>query len=412
MRLPGGIAVWRGLRLVMSRWRAGGKLSAAVPVTAQRHAALHALVVDAAARAGAPPPRAITLGGRGVVTMRGGVLSVGLPLVWGLSAEQLSAVVAHELALPPTRHPRLVRALLAIHGARQARDTDLQPLADAVEQARDAAAIDALGGGLAAVDDAALALFRAEAVRAAFDRFAEAEAVHPLNEQPLRIIDLHDGWRRRQQRPPVAPLPDPDPGIRRAHPGFANELEELADGGPGLAGPASATAIAAGGYLDALDPAAVPLEELTDTERQCLAAEAAATAEGRWTRFADLPVGVYSGVVEERARRHVEAVEALLGGPPADRDELVDVLLRRTVEVLKAEASEGPPPDDGDPLAGGSMVADLIEYTLLKKGWQREHPAVRWRMTRSGGSIVDIAEHRRHPVELRRLLSGEPESAA
>jgi len=401
MRLPGGMPVWRGWWLVLRR--AGLRRRAGpppVPVTATQHADLHELVQDAARRASLAPPRTVSLGGEALVRMRGNRLTVGLPLVWGLSAEQLRAVVAHEVALPPGGHRWLARELL--HRRRHTDDTEFllatRSLVDAAEQARDAAAIDAIGGGLAAVEDAALALFRAEAVRDAFERFAAVETVRAVGGERLRVADLHDGWRERLRRdggPGTGWEPDvPLKRIPSEHPGLSGELLDVAE--------------EADGYHTGLDPGAVPTDPLSPADLRTLAGELTPDFDGRWVEYADLPVEAYSGAVEEAARRHVEAVEVLLGGPPADRDELVDVLLLRTREVCMAEGAGADP----DPLAGASMVADLIEYTMIKRGWKRRHPAVARRMVSPIGAPVDVDAALHRPAELRRLLSGESAAAA
>src|SRR4051812_7928588 len=109
-RLPGGLPVWRSRRLL------GNPPAPAVPalprVDASRHAALHSVVLDALKHADALPPRSVHLGGTPAIRTAGGVLVIGLPLIWGLSADQLRVLLTHELTLPPSRHPDLVRALL------------------------------------------------------------------------------------------------------------------------------------------------------------------------------------------------------------------------------------------------------------------------------------------------------------
>src|SRR4051812_24878165 len=93
-RLPGGLPVWRGW------WMARGPTRpkhAAAPVDRNHPPGLAALVNDAGKRAGLDLPAAVTLGGASRIEMHGDLLTIGLPLVWGLSADELSAVVAHEL---------------------------------------------------------------------------------------------------------------------------------------------------------------------------------------------------------------------------------------------------------------------------------------------------------------------------
>ncbi len=382
-RLPGGLPVWRGWWMTRRSTGANAAKTAVAPVDRDHHAGLAALVNDAAKRAGLDLPHAVTLGGASGVEMRGDLLTIGLPLVWGLSADELSAVVAHELALPPTRYRRLTRRLLSM---------DDESVVAAAEQVRDAAAIDALGGGFAAVEDAALALFRAAAIDDAF-RFFIGTAGRPVIEgRPTAIADLHDGWREhlRHLGPPgTGWTPDiPHERIPAQHPGLSTELRDVAAG--------------ADGYRNGLHAAAVPIDALTEDQQRDLARQAIGADSEHWATFADLPPTVYRGRVETTARKHVEAVEFLLGGAPADRDELVDVLLRRADEVARAEGM----PVDPDPLAGASMVADVLEYTLMRKGWRRRHPVVPWRMVGPDGETADLDAARHQPRELRRLLQG------
>src|SRR5947209_15204387 len=105
-RLPGDLTVWRGRWL---RWRHGGRRpSPAIPLDPQRHAELADLVRDAAKLAETDVPPTVGLGGAATVVARGPVLIVGLPLVLGMSADDLRTVVAHELALPGPHHRGLL----------------------------------------------------------------------------------------------------------------------------------------------------------------------------------------------------------------------------------------------------------------------------------------------------------------
>src|SRR5687768_5984682 len=98
-KLPGGLPVWRGHLLLRRARDSGGSRPAksAVPVTAERHPALYSLVEAAVGFAGTAPPDRVALGGTALVTAARGTLTIGLPLVWGLSADQLRAVLTHEL---------------------------------------------------------------------------------------------------------------------------------------------------------------------------------------------------------------------------------------------------------------------------------------------------------------------------
>lgn len=334
-RLPGDLTVWRGRWLV---WRRGGRRPVpAIALHAQQHVELADLVRDAAKLAETDVPPVVGLGGDATVEARGPVLIIGVPLVLALHPDDLRAVVAHELALPATRHRALLHDLLALP-----RTPELDALADGVEKARDAAAIDAVGGGLAAVEDAARALLRAEAVRLHFAGF-------PRGFDGLRVLDLHSFWRGYVHGHPD-PLPSPEPAFAHGHPGLTDELLELIERGE----PVHASAVTT--QLD-----------LPDDEASLL--DLTPPGEGTWSRAADLPVDVYLGGVEARARQVVEAVHTLLDGPPEDRSELAGVLLHRPAAVNRADPALAQPD-------GTQLLADVVEYTLVKRGWRRTHPLI------------------------------------
>jgi hypothetical protein len=370
-------------------------------VDANHHAAVHSIVLDALKYADVAPPQAVHLGGTATIRTDGGVLIIGLPLAWGLSTDQLRVLLAHELALPASRHPDLVRALLnarrrtpgsepaAIRHARLVAATD--PLLAEAEQVRDAAAITAAGGGLSAVEDAARALLKAAAVNAAFTAFAAAPLASGTMSAfstgslpavaPIQAEDLHAGWRLRLSRWGSFAF---DPAFLHAelperHPGLAEELRAAADG-----------------PLVTLDPSAAPLSELGPAAMRALAAEALPATGAPWVRLADLPVESYLPDVERRARQYVEAVNEVLGRAPDGRDELAGTLLRRPVDVerarrgLPADPSDSPTPP---PWMGAALLAVVVEYALLRKGWRREHPLLPRRLVAPGTEeILDLNE--------------------
>ncbi|GAA4248572.1 hypothetical protein GCM10022255_029130 [Dactylosporangium darangshiense] len=413
-RLPGGLAVWRGRRLLGSP--AAASPPALPSVDAGHHAALHSLVLDALKFADVPPPHSVHLGGAATLRLAGGALVVGLPLAWGLSADQLRVLITHQLALPPSRHPELVRGLLnarlrkpasekaATRHARLLAATD-GLLAEA-KQVRDAAAITAAGGGLSAVEDAAGALLRAAAIERSFTAFAAAPLASGTMSAfatgslptagPIRAEDLHDGWRLRLARwgAPAHDVTALREELAAEHPGLAEELRS----------PAS-------GPLVALDPDAVALDELGAAAWRALAAEALPAAvqgpDKPWVRLAELPVEAYLPDVERRARQYVEAVNAVLGRAPDGRDELAGTLLRRPVDVERAR--RGLPPDgdedaEAPPWMGAALLAVVVEYALLRQGWKREHPLLPRRLAGPDG-VIDLNELvRSDPAALRAHL--------
>ncbi|MFI5913409.1 hypothetical protein [Dactylosporangium sp. NPDC051541] len=397
-RLPGGLPVWRGRRLLD-----GDHTSSPPPlpaVDAAHHAALHSVVLDALKFADAPPPHSVHIGGPATVRTDGGVLVIGLPLVWGLSADQLRVLLTHELALPPSRHPDLVRDLLnarrhTAHSEKAAaRHARLLAATEALlaeaEQVRDAAAITAAGGGLSAVEDAARALLKAAATEAAFAAFAAAPLASgtapTLDTGSLpttaivRAEDLHQAWRLRLDRwgaPRIKPAAD---DLAARHPGLAEELRAPA-----------------GGPLVTLDPDAVHLDDLGPAAQRTLAAAVLPDSTDPWVRLADLPVEAYLPDVERRARQYVEAVNDVLGRPPDGRDELAGTLLRRPVDVERARRGLPPDPDPSaetpPPWMGAALLAVVVEYALLRKGWRREHPLLPRRLVEpTSGDVLDLNE--------------------
>lgn len=354
-----------------------------VPVTGERHPALYALVHAAATSAQVRPPRRIRLTGRAAVSARAGLLAVGLPLVLGLSEEQLRAIVAHELALPGTLLPGRTRGRLAAReevavrvAGREDRGEDANArdqrllartsrLYAAAERVRDAAAVAAYGGGLTAVEDAAWAVFRAAAVRTGFAAWAWSNVMPPVEAAGVRISDVHAGWEYRLARlggPGCRWDPrEPAERIPRAHPGLADELRVVAESG---------TATDNG-----LHPDAVKIDDLDEEERRTLSAEVQGPAgyEKRrpWVAFADLPVTAYLPGVERDVRRYTAAATEVLGRAPAGREELADALL--------------------DQPGGERYLATVVEYVLVQHGWKREHPAMPGVLTRGGDSTMDLS---------------------
>jgi hypothetical protein len=396
-RLPGGLAVWRGRRLLGN---SPAPRSSALPaaVDAGHHPALHSLVLDAVKYADVPLPAAVHLAGAATALAADGELTIGLPLVWGLSADQLRVVLTHELALPASRHPDLVRGLLNARLRTPRSDKAVsrhakllgatETLLAEAEQVRDAAAITAGGGGLSAVGDAALALLKAATVREVFAAFAAAEGAPVVDGVAMRVADLHAGWRLRLERwgAPAHDAAELHAALPALHPGLATELRAI-DGGPFVT----------------ISPDAVGLDPIGPDDERALAAEV--LPDGPWTRFAEVPVEVYLVEVERQAREYVEAVHEVLGRPPDGRDELAGTLLRRPVDVERAR--RGLPAEEGakpPPWMGAALLAVVVEYTLLRKGWKREHPLLARRLTGPDGVQLDLNELLRSPEELRRHL--------
>ena len=221
------------------------------------------------------------------------------------------------------------------------------------------------------------------------------------------MLDLHAGWRLLIERwgPPGTGWHPRTPyeRIPAAHPGLAAELRQVAEDGEV--------------HRNDLSPGAVVLDPLSEADELALAADARPDATGAWVRFVDLPVEVYRADVERRARLYVEAATAILGRSPESTEELAGVLLRRPVEVErhKFRALFGAEPDETPtmrPWMGAAQLAVVVEYTMIKRGWRREHPLLARRMTGASGSVVDLNELYDRPDELRRYLGVSPDTVA
>jgi hypothetical protein len=243
-----------------------------------------------------------------------------------------------------------------------------------------------MGGGFAAVEDAAMAVYRADTLEDRFGAFAASWGTY-------RIEDLHAGWRHLVRRTGVR-----GGTAHRNHPGLAAELSTITEVGP------------AG---DGVAVDCIAIDPLIPGEERHLAEEVLGDAPAAWRRFADLPPEVYTGDVEQSARRLVEAVEAVLGRRPDDRDELAYTLLYRAGEVRRTKAGAAVDAAEPPSWLGPAYLATVVEYTLLRRGWRREHPVVsRVLVSPDRQSTVDLAELVAEPEELRRYLNAASGTAA
>jgi hypothetical protein len=132
----------------------------------------------------------------------------------------------------------------------------------------------------------------------------------------------------------------------------------------------------------------------------------------RWYTFADAPPRWWLRRAAQEAGSVRADVAAVLGRPPVDDVEAIEVVRTRTREVLAA-AMEVPADDlsdePGDCESDGPPAATvwLVEENLLRRGWRLAHPAVRGVLIGPAGERVDaravIADA--DQAHLRRLLT-------
>jgi hypothetical protein len=127
----------------------------------------------------------------------------------------------------------------------------------------------------------------------------------------------------------------------------------------------------------------------------------------RWYTFASAPQRWWI----ERARAEADEarrdVTTVLGRPPVDEFETIDVLLNRHDEVVTAMlkemarrlkmpelAIEDETDEDGDPpprtWQPGTDFCALVEKALLERGWRLEHPVLRGVLIGPDGQRLDV----------------------
>ncbi|GAA3199379.1 M48 family metallopeptidase [Actinocorallia longicatena] len=173
-----------------------GQAQVALPITAESQPDLWMLVQDTAARLGVPAPRRIEIYPVPEVAAAPGRLLLGLPYVLDLPADELAAVIAHELVHLHANVP----------------------------------AADALVAQVVSPESVAAALVHGSYLSLTFERFV-LQYVSPLAAEGWYPVDLWDAWRwtLRQDRdrfplPELAgrvtallgspALPPPAPGVR------------------------------------------------------------------------------------------------------------------------------------------------------------------------------------------------------
>jgi hypothetical protein len=87
-------------------------------------------------------------------------------------------------------------------------------------------------------------------------------------------------------------------------------------------------------------------------------------------------------------------VVQVLGRPPVDDLETLNVLVNRNDEVMAVVFPDAPRPGDepaGDdrPTGPPPVLASVVEQSLFARGWRLEHPAVRGVLVGPAGDRVD-----------------------
>ncbi|MER7168532.1 M48 family metallopeptidase [Micromonospora sp. NPDC000207] len=419
-----------------------------VPVTADTHPELTALVEEVARRVGVAPPDRVLLTADPVVTVEvvGGrrFLCVGLPLLACLDRPELRAVVAHRLALLRYRPARLVDSLFELWA--EATDTIEIETAVAAQTTEDRTAVAAettgldsavatgttegrgaasTEGGSGATDGdgsyrAGRRLRRAEALRRELDAFAavlhrdaDAAAVDAAGGTrpaalafarsslvPDEYDRLHDGVPRRSALRSGVGIRDLDEGWRRLlrHGIGPSDWDDDTAALQARHHPALAAALRELGaeavvLMPAADP--VPTAPLTPRQQRRIVRRLVGVPYPQylgWTTWADAPPAWWRRRAAEDADAFRGHVTTLLGRRPVDDVEVGEVIRDRSAELLAIaldvppSAVESVPYDEDDP---PTALIRLVEANLLGSGWRLEHPAVRDVLVGPDGTRVD-----------------------
>ncbi|MFI7025302.1 hypothetical protein ACIBMZ_21565 [Micromonospora sp. NPDC049900] len=371
-----------------------------VPVTRRTHPELTGLVAETADRLGTPMPDRVLLTGTPTVDLavarRRRHLLIGLPLLDCLNATELRALVGYRLALLRHRHCGLVVGLLhlwteAVRAETYEEGRDLRRVTEfrrtlagfAAEVQRDADEAAVLAAGAAA---AARAFALADAAAQGYTDFLESTALPEHRWWRLAevgISDVDDGWRHllRHGTPDVEWGEDEAQVLATLHPRLADALRALGRTPP----PVVPTA----------HP--VPVAPLSGRERRRLARRLLNIPYPRyirWHTFADSPPRWWLRRAAGEAGSVRADVAAVLGRPPVDDVEAIDVIRTRPREVLAAamhvpvgELSDDPGDCEWDEPAAASVW--LVEENLLRRGWRLAHPSVRGVLIGPAGEQVD-----------------------
>jgi hypothetical protein len=395
-RLPGGLRLSRALWVMwrFDRWtdRPPADMDDGLTVDPADQPELFALIGDVADRLDAAPDRVVLVGHtefRAWIGIGGRVLVLGLPLLLGLSTGELSALIAHELAVSVLPRPAVTARLRQTRAAAVMRTTSSRPLrrrvtracerllqatqsfADAVEDRADAAAADVAGAAVAAVALAKAALIDADLEHTVMQ--VEDQVSENLGD--VGVADIHDVWRTRLRHGRTLPLS----WIDLAHTMPSREHPRLA----ALIAAVSTT------DLDLTRPVqAVTLETLSAEDRRVLAGHVSFN-RARWMDIGEMPERVWRTAIEKRGAKLTADVAKVLGHHPGSVAEVVDTLATRQPDL---DALNHTGPADPDTMRD-EAVEDLLafaEFEFVRQGWRRMTPGVEGLMVRSDRSDLDL----------------------
>ncbi|GAB2812541.1 hypothetical protein GCM10022221_07650 [Actinocorallia aurea] len=324
----------------------GSGTAPAAPVTAESQPDLWLLVQDTAARLGVSAPDEIGLHPGAEISAAPGRLMLGLPHVLDLPADELAAVVAHELARPqaPASRPLAFRA-----------------------------------GGGASVTEAlvvspesvAAALVHASYLAFTFERFV-LQYVGPLAAAGWFPVDLWDAWRAsrfRERRSDSAARPVPlRPLPVEVETGFAKALAE--------------------GLSTAAPAAPVPSPEGCPTSTRLAVAPREPEPAGLRGATFD---GVDEAVWEDAATRCAIGIRGaaadLLGHPVVLGTDVVALVRQgRAADILRKAGAESP-----DLFPVGRVLGPLLGDALRRRGYRAEQVLAQHVLVGPGFDRIDTA---------------------
>jgi len=333
-----------------------GTAPAAAPITAESQPDLWLLVADTAARLGVPAPAEVDLYPVPEVVALPGRLLLGLPYVLDLPADELAAVVAHELV-----HLHAASRLVSAGGAGES-------------------AADALVAQVVSPESVAAALVHASYLSLTFERFV-LQYVGPLAAAGWYPVDFWSAWRwrLRQERERFEPpelagrvtallgtsrVPAPAAGVRpvplrplpvEVEAGFAKLLaERLAAAAPGPVTPPP------------LEPAPCPTSLRLGKP---VPARQEPQQGLRAVTFDAADAAVWEDAATRCAVRVREVVAELLGHPVVLSRDVLDLVREgRAAEILRLCGGQSP-----ELFPVSRIMVPLVGDILRRRGYRTEH---------------------------------------
>jgi hypothetical protein len=326
------------------------------------------LVRETADRVGVPAPEVIELYPVPDVEAADGRLLLGLPYVTDLDADELAAVIAHELAYRHTRQGWVVGRLPAPEpcGASVAAASS-GPLAQ-----RAALCADAVAARTVSPETVAAALVHASHISLAFERFV-LQYVEPLAAAGWYPVDLWAGWRwtlRRERDQQTR---------RRIRHGLAARVTALL-GSPEMPGRTARVR-------------PVPLRPLGEAAEAGFARVLAEELAGEGVRlrpvtFDGVSDDVWDAAVRRRGAIVRTAVAGLLDRPAAyGADVLALVSAGRAAEILQAGGSESP-----DLASAARVLMPLVVEGLRRAGYRYDHPLRQHVLVGPDADLIDVLD--------------------